>query len=582
MRLLNLETGTLEYIPDQPYPPYAILSHTWGPAGSEITFADMETGQEKDKPASFEKMRNTCIKAKEAGIGHVWIDNFCIDKDSSAELSESINSMYNWYKDAEVCYAFLADVPAGKYPHNSTLLAQSKWFKRGWTLQELIAPREVIFFSNEWTKLGTRYSLASVISGITRIDVGILTKMQDIEHVSVAKRMSWAADRQTTRREDLAYCLMGLFNVNMPMLYGEGGEKAFIRLQEEIMKDSDDQTLFAWKSSDPADTALRGLLAKSPQDFRGSSAHIPDSEQTNESPHVATSRGLRITLGLAHLEDDIYVGSLHCPAPPNCELKLGMYLRLLDEKSQQYARTKADKLVNMPLGVQPYTIYVRQKPRLPGFDSVFRYHAFQLGSITARPLGTRSLQLDFTKTGYRLFPVLRHPLSVTIPPLPRRAPPGIPTEVFEIHKSSIQVAGILIISLPSLTYIAVVLGSKPGFGVGARVVNATYEILPDNDRISLLHNPDNLTGSDHVRKGLFKSLSSGFDPQPPGRWFDFDRVRVSVGLQAKVHAGIRYYMVDINIEALSDVVPKPGPSSSGQSETSEKSGLWKRVLSIGQ
>ncbi|KAF1849020.1 HET-domain-containing protein, partial [Cucurbitaria berberidis CBS 394.84] len=305
MRLLNRKTGKLEYFPDRPYPRYAILSHTWGPTGTEITFRDMEEGRESSKQESYEKLKNTCAQAEADDIDYVWIDNFCIDKESSAELSESINSMFIWYQEAETCYAFMADVPTGEDPQTSKLFARSKWFKRGWTLQELIAPKTVIFYSQGWAQLGTRSVLAGVISNITRIDEGILTGLRDLRYVSVAKRMSWASTRVTTRQEDIAYCLMGLFNVNMAMLYGEGGERAFRRLQEEIMKDSDDETLFAWTSTEEPQPELQGLLAKSPKDFRNSSGYIPDYDRGARVPHSTTSRGLCITLGMQRLHGDV-------------------------------------------------------------------------------------------------------------------------------------------------------------------------------------------------------------------------------------------------------------------------------------
>ncbi|KAF8861948.1 hypothetical protein BDZ45DRAFT_703216 [Acephala macrosclerotiorum] len=226
MRPLNSKTRKLEEFFDDQLPSYAILSHTW------------------------DRTKDSCKKGNDEGFSYIWIDTVCTDKSSSAELSQGINSMYAWYGKAQRCYAFLADVPAD---------VDVRWFTRGWTLQELIAPRDVIIYSQDWVKLGEKSSgddssLHDTISRSTGIDVDV-----------VKGRMSWAATRTTTRVEDRAYCLMGLFNVNMPMLYGDG-EKAFIRLQEEIVKDSDDQSLFAWKGATNTDSH-RGLLARSPADF---------------------------------------------------------------------------------------------------------------------------------------------------------------------------------------------------------------------------------------------------------------------------------------------------------------------------
>lgn len=233
MRLLNSSTLELKDFPANQVPVYAILSHTWG--DEEVLFADLHTDSAKDK-AGHKKIRYCCKQAAVHGFDYVWIDTCCIDKSSSAELSEAINSMFSWYQKARICYAYLADVPTQvETKILSSAFANSRWFKRGWTLQELIGPSELVFFSQEWVQIGTKATLQHTLAEITGIDAGILTGVKDLESASVAKKMSWASDRAVTRTEDIAYCLMGLFDVNMPMLYGEG-EKAFVRLQEEIMK----------------------------------------------------------------------------------------------------------------------------------------------------------------------------------------------------------------------------------------------------------------------------------------------------------------------------------------------------------
>ena len=179
--------------------------------------------------------------------------------------------MFTWYKDAEICYAFLADVPAEAFNEVGgdlfTPLEKSKWFTRGWTLQELIAPPEVAFYSQEWRAIGTKESLKETISEITGIDVLVLQMRREPSCLSVAQKMSWAANRRTTRLEDEAYCLMGLFGVNMPLLYGEG-QKAFKRLQLEIMKETYDPTILAWGAVDSFMT-VTGVLAPSSDAFEG-------------------------------------------------------------------------------------------------------------------------------------------------------------------------------------------------------------------------------------------------------------------------------------------------------------------------
>lgn len=189
----------------------------------------------------YTKFIRACETACKFGFNRLWMDTCCIDKSNSSELSEAINSMYVWYKESALCIVYLDDVVKGK---RGCELARSKWFKRGWTLQELIAPEDVLFFDKDWTVLGGKKDLALLITDITKVDTYVL-QTGNMDGICVAKKMSWAAKRETTRVEDRAYSLMGIFGVNMPTIYGEG-EEAFIRLQEEIMKRTDDQSIFAW------------------------------------------------------------------------------------------------------------------------------------------------------------------------------------------------------------------------------------------------------------------------------------------------------------------------------------------------
>lgn len=224
-------------------PAYAILSHTWSTnPDDEVLLKDVENGTCSTKPA-FAKLENAMQRAMLDGWGWLWIDTVCIDKTSSVELSEAINSMYEYYQKSQKCYALLSDVEGVEV---NASFESSRWFKRGWTLQELLAPKEVQFLNGQWKSLGYRDSLHETISKITGIEYGYLTGSLPVEHASIAKRMSWAATRETTRDEDMAYSMIGLFDVNMPMLYGEGATKAFLRLQEEIIKSNEDQSIFAW------------------------------------------------------------------------------------------------------------------------------------------------------------------------------------------------------------------------------------------------------------------------------------------------------------------------------------------------
>lgn len=182
--------------------PYAILSHTW--SSDEILYSDIINATAPSRGA-YPKVRNVCDQALQDGYDYVGIDTCCIDKSSSAEMSEAVNSMYSWYQRAAVCYTFLADCD------DKGNLAQCRWFTRGFTLQELIAPRHVFFYSANWTKIGDKVDLRQELSEITHISEGILTGDRPIETTSIANRMGWAAHRATSRPEDMAYCLMGIF-----------------------------------------------------------------------------------------------------------------------------------------------------------------------------------------------------------------------------------------------------------------------------------------------------------------------------------------------------------------------------------
>ncbi|EJF56687.1 HET-domain-containing protein [Dichomitus squalens LYAD-421 SS1] len=258
------------------------------------------------------KIRRACAVARAYGHRLIWIDSCCIDKTSSSELSESINSMYAWYRDATVCYAFLADVSSSASrgsldPRSWTstvAFRKSRWFRRGWTLQELIAPRVVVFLSTEWQFLGTKSSLAEVIEEVTGIYGPVLRQQMPLSDVPVAKRMSWAARRETTRKEDEAYSLLGIFDISMSPLYGEGA-RAFVRLQEEIMKRIPDQTLFAWAVSDQDAHWLH--LPLSPK-FKDENSYAVQPVRNNYPAFFAPSpRSFRNSSGVSPVSHDVFV-----------------------------------------------------------------------------------------------------------------------------------------------------------------------------------------------------------------------------------------------------------------------------------
>ncbi|KAK8080927.1 hypothetical protein PG997_008745 [Apiospora hydei] len=260
MYLINIDSFLLERFDVNP-PPYAILSHRW--RDGEVSFSEIADPDRREGKAGFAKILDMCAQARKDNLAYVWVDTCCIDKSSSAELSEAINSMFACYQGATICYAFLDDVVAIDQDTEIRLLddiTKSVWFERGWTLQELITPKRVEFFCKlegaqgpNWARLGNREYLSEFISERTRIPEELLHGRNPVSAYSASMRMSWAANRITTRPEDIAYCLMGLFGVNMPLPYGEGS-KAFLRLQEETMRTIDDDTIFAW--TDPSRSQL--------------------------------------------------------------------------------------------------------------------------------------------------------------------------------------------------------------------------------------------------------------------------------------------------------------------------------------
>ncbi|KAI1791160.1 HET-domain-containing protein [Ganoderma leucocontextum] len=253
MWLLNTRTCELrQFLSPELVPKgYAILSHCWG--RDEQTFQDVQghmascakTGK---NPRDFvsKKIREFCVLAESLGYEWGWADTCCIDKTSSSELSEAINSMFRYYFLSEVCIVFLHDVPTGcALDEHGPEFRDSRWHKRGWTLQELIAPKNVVFYSQDWQKLSTKVEKAPLLEEITGIPEDVLMGKKGVTEMSVAARMSWAAYRETTREEDEAYCLLGILKVDMYTSYGEG-RHAFYRLQEEFIKRSTDTSLFAW------------------------------------------------------------------------------------------------------------------------------------------------------------------------------------------------------------------------------------------------------------------------------------------------------------------------------------------------
>ncbi|KAJ3471746.1 hypothetical protein MRS44_001845 [Fusarium solani] len=304
MRLINTTTLEIEEFFDISIPEYAILSHTWG--DGEVSLQDWADRKNRRFKPGFQKIMWACTQAAKDQLDYVWVDTNCIDKSSSAELSEAINSMFKWYRRSTICYVYLEDVPAmtlDQCIEKDSAFRSARWFTRGLTLQELVASPNINFFSNDWTPIATKPGLALCISEITGIAwscllKGRLSKSHPLRRYSVAQRLAWASRRSTTRIEDQAYSLLGLFDITMPLVYGEGHE-AFTRLLGEIIHKYADHSFFA--------SQLRyvDFLPRSPMEFCDSQSVVVSSSPQLQKHYIPgdhsypfhlTNTGLQITL----------------------------------------------------------------------------------------------------------------------------------------------------------------------------------------------------------------------------------------------------------------------------------------------
>lgn len=375
MRLINVETLQLEEVFEDDIPPYAILSHTWGSPKGELSYEDINT-RPVPQNAGFQKIEYLCRQAANDGLSWAWCDTCCIDKSSSSELSEAINSMFKWYENAAVCYAYLSDVPAVQ--SNEQMVEnfrQSRWFTRGWTLQELLAPCHVKFYIQDWRFLGTKDDLSELLKDITGVNAGALSWPWTIPNYSVANKMAWASRRVTTRIEDRAYCMLGILGVHIPLLYGEG-RNAFRRLQEELIRNSDDESVFAHSGPNilaegPEAFLLGRHVTALPRATTWERSGTPSMESTASlyHPFTVTNMGINIRLRLlskGHLKQGptpkIYA-VLNCRDPFEYKHCLAIPLRAT-LMPDVYTRAPGDlhKVTeDEALATEPRTIFIRQQ-----------------------------------------------------------------------------------------------------------------------------------------------------------------------------------------------------------------------------
>jgi hypothetical protein len=446
MRLIDVETLGLRSFTDDCIPRYAILSHTWGAdevsylelvwinrikalsgssdppsvSSSTITLinqdeqsntmlASMEmllrdnwhpnttsssrTEEDFMKRPGYSKIVNAAREVQDLKLKWIWIDTCCIDKSSSAELQEAINSMYRWYSNAEVCLVYLSDIARPNIGDTRTAsefaraaFQSCRWTRRGWTLQELLAPITCRFYLQDWRYMGEKIEFLEELSHATGIPNPVLENPGLVQEVSVAERMSWAANRETTRSEDIGYCLLGLFDIQMPLLYGEGN-KAFIRLQEEILRTTDDYSLFAWRAITSDKSTYRGLLARSPIEFRDCGS-IERENILSKFPISSTPIGIHIQLEFLFDPHDITRVLAMVRASNSMNQRLAIHLKCLDG-NMQYARVNAGSLAtidDLPMG-QLQTIYVRQKLSIPVAFTTPEFSRFHL----RRRMGNHSI-----------------------------------------------------------------------------------------------------------------------------------------------------------------------------------------------
>ncbi|KAI8654192.1 HET domain-containing protein [Fusarium sp. Ph1] len=389
MRLLhttNLELVSFIGKPVKERPRYAILSHRW--KDDEFLFEEARNGisQHLQNPRTgLQKILNACDKARQNNLDYIWVDTCCIDKSSSAELSEAINSMFKWYMESSNCYVFMDDVTLQEDGVMGNF-DDSRWFTRGWTLQELIAPHGLFFFDRDWKYMCRRDEIASRLEEITGITQSILQRAHifpppaaphpwtepkfqcpgcghidqvkaELMEEPISRKMIWAANRVTTRPEDTSYCLLGLFDINMPLLYGEG-ENAFWRLQEEILKKSPDQSILTW-TDDSSNRLDKPYLPMMPSAFQFA-VRRPEKTLIERGDIIATARGLEIDVLLgpcairdkkdpSPMEQKKFMAILSCAVAPDPLPRVAILVEPLTPGAPDTAYTRVHNLLLIQL-----------------------------------------------------------------------------------------------------------------------------------------------------------------------------------------------------------------------------------------
>ena len=411
MRLLRLEDdgefSLVEFV-GKSIPRYAVLSHTWGANDEEVTFKDIVKGTGKSK-AGYSKIRFCAKQAANDGLQHFWMDTCSIDKSSSSELSEAINSMFSWYRKSSVCYAYLTDVDVDESTAIESepvrrQIQESQWFTRGWTLQELLAPRKLLFFSKQGTNLGSKEENKCLVSEITGIHQRYLERWETIRTASVSERMSWMRNRITTRTEDIAYCLLGIFNIHMALLYGEGSG-AFRRLQEEIIRVVNDQTIFCWSHRSPMVPGNWGsILAPHPAAFQGSMNFCRNQLSARDTmSYTFTNAGLSIQLPVIHAHQGIYAILDVSPDHGDHSSRLGIPLRLATDHGNYRRIRIPEDPVRIPTDFLRATPPRWIKEPSPEYPAHNEFLAETLNDPTTWPKGFRAIQAVNRENLYILF-----------------------------------------------------------------------------------------------------------------------------------------------------------------------------------